>query len=260
MSGPQSISVDAPAVRWGLGLFETMLVLSGRPVLEWRHFERMRISARDLGVPVPSERQWTDAVEATIAPAVRGERMLRCSWLAEGSDVGDAASWVLSAVEGAIPAATLRRRERGSVVLLEPELRRSLPAIKSTSWLSCVVGLERAKRRDADEGLFVDGAGGVLEGTSTNLFVVEGELLITPPITAGILPGIMRAWVMEQAPSLGLSVREEILTPSMLRAGSFMTSSLTGFAPIHRLDGEPCRAPEATVRRLRERFQAVVPG
>lgn len=240
------ISVDAPALVHGVGLFETMRVVDREALCAVSHYERMRDSAAALGFPMPAYTQFAFAAGNAAAKAKTAEAAVRCSWLA------DRDAWLMSSTCGPIPAVTLRRRRRGRVVTLGADLSRSLPLHKLTSYAVCVVGLQRAIAAGADEGLFVDARGRILEGTSTNVFAIDGDTLITPPVSAGILPGVTRASVIDTARSLGLRVVERTLTRDDLLRGSFLTGSLTTIAPVRELDGAGCdEPPRGLIQRLR---------
>jgi branched-subunit amino acid aminotransferase/4-amino-4-deoxychorismate lyase len=243
------IAADSPAVAHGLGLFETMLVLRGRVVQLDEHFRRMAASAEELRFPAPSERVFRKAASEAVAHArTSGEAALRVLY------VEDTTLWRLIATVSAIPAATLRRRKGARVITLDPGLSRALPHHKLTSYAASIVGLRQALAEGADEGLFLDRRGRVLEGTATNVFAITGSTLITAPATAPILPGIVRASVLDRAADLGLDVIQRPPTVEELRNGSFLTSSLTTLAPISRVDGVACRAPGRVFSKLRRHF------
>lgn len=242
-------SADSPAVAHGIGLFETMLVIGGRVVQLDEHFQRLAASADALQFPPPSERGFRAAV-ARAARNVQSldEAALRCLY------VEDTARWRLVATAGPIPPTTLRRRKGARVITLDRELSRAIPHHKLTSYAASIVGLRAAIAADADEGLFLDRCGRILEGTATNAFAIAGDTLITAPTRAAILPGIVRAWVLDNAARVGLAVIERAPTIDELRAGSFLTSSLTTLAPIARLDGVACRTPGRAFARLRRLY------
>jgi para-aminobenzoate synthetase/4-amino-4-deoxychorismate lyase len=91
--------------------------------------------------------------------------------------------------------------------------------------------VDRLAVRGGGVPLLVDGDGSVLEAAWGNVWVIEGERLITPPADGRILPGVTRARLMPEA-------EEERLTLERLRAadGVFLTSALRG-AVTARLDG-----------------------
>lgn len=218
------------------GLFETMLVVDGRVVQFEEHLQRMLHSARVLGMACPREDAFRDVVEAAATDAA-----VRCVWR-DGR---------LTTTAMPIPEATLRRRSGAHVVTLPLRVRRESPEHKRTSYLDSLPALRALLSPAADEGLFVDGRGHVLEGTTTNVFAIDGTALITAPVSAGILPGIVRAWVVEHS---GLEVIERAPTIGELRAGSFVTSSLTPLAAIRTLDGARCEPPGRTFTELQRLY------
>ena len=82
---------------------------------------------------------------------------------------------------------------------------RSMTAgLKTLAYTDAVAGLLEARRAGADEALFLDTEGHCSEATASNLFVWTGSLLLTPPISCGVLPGITREAVLELAQAQGL--------------------------------------------------------
>lgn len=249
--------VDAfsPAALHGTGLFETILVVRGRPVLLDAHLARLTASCAALGFTRPDRaRIAKQVVRAAANAAGLREAALHVAWLATSDDLRDDASWSAVTSIGPIPRGTLARRRRGRVVVLDPGFVRSLPQHKTTSYLPCILALREAQARGADEALFVDAKGRILEGSTTNVFAVDGRRLVTPPVSAGLLPGVTRAWVIDAARDLGLRVLERTLTRDALLAGSFMTGSLTMIAPIRTLDGKRCAESEI-VAELQRSFR-----
>jgi branched-subunit amino acid aminotransferase/4-amino-4-deoxychorismate lyase len=230
-----------------LGLFETMRVVRGRVVEAEEHLERMLASTHALSFPSPDPRAFRRAVgKAAQQAAQLDEAALRCVYAAPHGD-----DWRLTATTSPAPPITLRRRRRGRAITLAHA--RALPEHKLTAYAASTIGLREAVAKNADEGLFLDRYGHVLEGTATNVFAIGEETLITAPLDAGILPGIVRGWVIANASHVGLRVVERAPTIDELRAGSFFTSSLTTLAPIRRIDGTECAAPArgfAGLRRL----------
>lgn len=247
------IRADSEAVLHGLGLFETILAIDGRAVLAEEHFERLASSASVLGFPPPARAAFDDAIAPLLAGQT-GEQAIRCTYIA-------AEGWQLFASTGPIPPATRSRRELGRAILLDRSFSRALPQHKLTSYAPCIIALRRAQDAGADEALFVAADGGILEGTSTNVFAVAGDRLgdrlITAPVSAGILPGVTRTWVLRTARTLGIDVEERVPTLDELHRGSFFTGSLTTIAAIRFIDGAPCDAAAPVMAALADRWTSV---
>lgn len=252
------IDSGSPSLLWGVGLFETMLVVRDRVTLERAHFERMADGARQLTIPEPEEGAWAEAIRSALRVEAGAEELaIRCTYL-NSEPNGSAPSWTIVGRAFEIPPVTLRRRNRGRVVLLPPSIQRAMPQLKSISHLASVVGLRHAEERDADEGLFTTAGGGLLEGTATNVFAVEGQTLVTPPVEAGILPGIVRGWVIENAPRVGWSVKTRLLGRDDLLGGSFLTGSLTGLAPVRSVGSQAAQTPGERFDQLARLFEGEV--
>jgi branched-subunit amino acid aminotransferase/4-amino-4-deoxychorismate lyase len=159
------------------------------------------------------------------------------------------------------PAAELL--ERGvqvTVATLRRDPSSPLSGVKSTSRAESVHAKLEASRRGADDALMLTLGGEISEATSANLFLVRGRELLTPPLRAAILAGTTRTWLLEHAPTLGLTVREIPLRPDDLRSAdeAFLSSSVAGIVPLTRLDEQPIGAgtPGAVTRRLRAAREA----
>ncbi|MBI2213808.1 MAG: aminotransferase class IV family protein [Acidobacteria bacterium] len=251
-----TIPLDAPALARGVGFFETILVVRGVPVLLEVHWRRLATGAASLRFPAPSQEAFERAAyHAAGEVAELHEASARVSWLALGHDVQDPRSWKLVALSGPVPAATLQRRKRGRVIVLGRHVPRPTPGLKTVSYVPSVLGLREAHEKNADEALFTDARGRILEGTTSNVFAMRGDVLITPPVSAGLLPGVMRGWVVARALAAGLTVRERLLTRGDLLAGSFLTGSLTKIAPIRFVDGVRAAQPGDICRALAKAFE-----
>jgi branched-chain amino acid aminotransferase len=133
---------------------------------------------------------------------------------------------------------------------------------KVTNYLANMLAVREAKARGAEEALIVDARGHVVEGASSNVFLVNAGRLATPPEGEGILMGITRAHVIAAASDLSVPIDERALYPDDLyRADEvFITSSIRELLPVVRVDGRPvgAGAPGAVVRALHRRFRREV--
>jgi branched-chain amino acid aminotransferase len=89
------------------------------------------------------------------------------------------------------------------------------------------------------EAVVLNAAGNVSEGSGENIFLVKDEVLSTPPLTASVLPGINRRFVIQLARDLGYQLREEMIAREMLYLADeiFFTGTAAEITPIRSVDG-----------------------
>ena len=128
---------------------------------------------------------------------------------------------------------------------------------KTTSRLAYHLAREEARAARASEALLVSAAGTVLEGAGSNVFVVRRSSVVTPPLGLGILPGVVRRWVLETGAKLGIDAREQNLRAADLTAADevFLSSSVQTIVPLAALDGRALPARDLGAR-LREHYAA----
>jgi branched-chain amino acid aminotransferase len=131
---------------------------------------------------------------------------------------------------------------------------------KVGNYLASLLALKVAKAAGAQEALIVDTAGRVIEGTTSNVFLVRGGQVITPPEQAGILPGITRAHLVEIAAEIGHPVQFSAIVPADLAAADevFISSSIREVVPVVRVDEHTVGngRPGPITRALHEAFRA----
>jgi 4-amino-4-deoxychorismate lyase len=245
---PVLLADDEGFVR-GRAAFETLRVYGGTPFRLAEHLTRLAQSAARIGLPTPALDEVESLARVALAEAELEDAVLRLYWTpgapcaAEGTAIA-----LVSAVPDWIEPA--RRRGQRLVSLLYP--RRSstwlLAGTKSTSYAVHLAAEQEAQRRGADDAVFVDADGVVLEGPVTNLWWRRGRTLFTPSLDLGILAGETRAALLSLAPDLGYPVEEGAYPIEELRtaAEAFTSSSVREVLPVVDVDGRPlARGPVA---------------
>jgi 4-amino-4-deoxychorismate lyase len=123
-----------------------------------------------------------------------------------------------------------------------------LPGTKSVSYAVNIAAEREAKRLGADDAVFVDEEGVVLEGPVTNVWWRRGRTLLTPALELGILAGETRAALLGLAAGLGYAVEEGTYALDDLAEAdeAFTSSSVREVMPIVELDGRSLgRGPAA---------------
>jgi branched-subunit amino acid aminotransferase/4-amino-4-deoxychorismate lyase len=113
--------------------------------------------------------------------------------------------------------------------------------IKSNNLLNNALAMQEALRTGADEALMQNQAGEFVECSQTNVFFVNAGAALTPPLSAGLLPGITREFVLEMAAELGIPAREARITPADLESMDevFVTGTTREVTPVTTIDGRP---------------------
>ena len=246
------ISVLDRTFEHGLGLFETLRTWNGRAVLLGRHLARMTRSARELGLPLdPSALPDDAAVAALLAAETReGDSVLRITLSGGTSRDGGSVVWMRARP---LPAAT----PVGGVELIPTwgvvQQRDPLARHKSLNYWSRRLAQEHFGERESWEALLVDPEGLAWEGSRTNVFAIHRGTLLTPPERGWLVPGIMRRVVLERAEQMAVETSEENLSLDTLRTASevFVTNSVRGVVPVHRLEGRLFADAKPLTMRIR---------
>ena len=242
------IRADDEGLLRGRAAFETLRIYSGRPFSLEAHLDRLTASAASIGLPALERRRLQVLVGLVLPKAEGGDAALRLVWTAGPTGGVPIALALLSEVPDWIEAA----REQGASAVSLLGLRSSapwlLPGVKSTSYAVNMAAEAEARRRGADEALFVDAEGTVLEGTVTNVWWRRGQTLYTPSLDLGILAGVTRAALIELAPAGGYAVEQGTYRLDDLLGAeeAFTSSSVREVMPLVEIDGRTLpRGPAA---------------
>jgi 4-amino-4-deoxychorismate lyase len=243
------IRVDDLGLMRGDGIFETVLVVNGKPRELGPHFDRLVRSAAMLDLPAPDRAAFDRATQAVLDAWTGGPEMALKWVYTRGVEGGDGtptgfalgleiAEKVKRQRADGIAAITLERGIDEGLAKRAPWL---LFGAKTLSYAVNMAGIREAERRGAAEVIFTTSDGYVLEGPTSTLVAVTGKTLRTPPTTIGILPGTTQAALFRAAERAGWEIRTESLKISELleAKGLFLASSVRKVTRIHTLDGEP---------------------
>jgi branched-chain amino acid aminotransferase len=265
-----TVSVFDRSFLLGDGLFETMRVTGGRLFRPERHLARLERSAERLRLSVPAGGDdLAEAIRKTLAANHLKDAAVRLT-LSRGVGLpgpGIAGAETPLCVIAARPFHGYPDRwyEPGAEAVVSAIVKNEwspLAGIKTTSYAEHVLARAEAAERGADEALFVNTRGHLVEGSSANLFAVMAGRVHTPDLASGCLPGVTREAVIELVKEGGWDIREEALLPSDLAAADeiFLTNSLLGAAPLSQIDGREVGAecPGPVTRRLVEQYRDLV--
>ncbi len=253
------LHADDEALLRGRGAFETIRVYGGAPFRLAEHLERLAGSAERIGLPSVNRLELDELARQALEAAGRPEAVLRLYWTPTPTAL---------ALVSDVPAHLEDLRVRGQRLISlrgfradEPWL---LPGVKSTSYAVNMAAEAEARRRGADDAVFVDAAGIVLEGPTTNIWWRRDRTLFTPSLDLGILAGITRGVLLELAGSVGYQVEEGQFGLDDLHDAdeAFTSSSVREVMPVTELDGQAlARGPAADELQaaLRRSAEATLP-
>jgi 4-amino-4-deoxychorismate lyase len=244
------LHADDEAFLRGRGAFETIRVYGGRPFRLEDHLERLAASSERLDLPAVDTDAFRELAEQAIGAAGERDVVLRL-YLTPGRE-GEGRPTALAMVS-TIPAVLEERRAAGMRMItvplgLDPNLRADAPwllgGVKSTSYAVNMAAEAEARRRGADDAVFLAAGRIVLEGPVTNVWWRRGRQLFTPALDLGILAGVTRSTLIEEAEGLGYAVREGAYPVAELAAAeeAFTSSSVREVMPVVELDGAPIGA------------------
>lgn len=237
------ISVLDRGLLRGEGVFETVRTYAGVPFAVSRHIARMHQSAAAAGIRLPPDVDLVGAIEAVCH--VNGFAETRVHLTVTGGAGGPAPDPIGDVEPTTIALAGELRDPDGTVEVTAvtlPWVRHegaALTGVKPTSYLDHLIGHKWAQGNGADEGLWRNGVGDVTEATGSNLFVVRGGVVTTPPVSAGLLPGVTRDLVLERCHARGVPAEERTLTVADVTGADecFLTSTTKEAVAVVSVDG-----------------------
>jgi 4-amino-4-deoxychorismate lyase len=260
------LNADDEALLRGRAAFETTRVYAGSPFKLDEHLARLAGSAARIGLPPVDVEECEKLARSALDAAGEPEAVLRLYWTAgrEGSGRPTALALVSS-----VPPQLEELRTRGIKLIalplgLEADLRAFAPwllgGVKSTSYAVNMAAEAEAKRRGADDAVFLASGDIVLEGPVTNVWWRLERVLYTPALELGILAGVTRATLIAEAAGLGYEVREGAFPLKHMAAAeeAFTSSSVREVMPAIELDGNPVGdgSPGEVARELQTRLRA----
>ena len=223
----------------GLGLFETLLALDGKPVFLERHLARLRSACTRLNWEI-SYPDFSKIIPVLLAKShlTLGPARLRITVTAGSGPLNDiqlGTDWKIW-----MSAQPLSQTPASVTALLSPWPRNEnspLVGLKCASYAENLLALDHARRLGFAETLFLNTAGHLCEAATANLFLVKNGVLFTPSRASGCLPGIAREVVLEIANHHKIEAHECTLTQEDLADADevFTTSSIRGVQSISKI-------------------------
>lgn len=257
------VSVEDRGFQFGDGLYEVVRVYEGRFFYLDRHLERLKKGAQEIYLNFDFDIETLKEVckkavadggfkDASVYIQVTRGAAPRQHNFPEKSSC----TWVVIARE-AKPQPE-EYYENGVSAITVPDERWMRCNVKTVQLIPNCIAKEKAKRAGAYEAIFHRG-GIVTEASSSNVFIVKSNKLLTHPANNFILHGITRGVVLEIAEKLDLELREETFSLDQLLDADevFLTGTMTEVMPIVKVDGKIIGdgVPGSLTRNIIEEFR-----
>jgi branched-chain amino acid aminotransferase len=264
------VSIFDRSFLFGDSVYETLRTYGGRPFALPRHLDRLEASAGRLRVGLPPRGEIERRVMETLGAAANDESYVRVVvsrgetgfGLGAGIDAPGRVYVIVRPYEPPPPEALAK-----GIAVVVARTRRNPPsaldpAIKTGNYLNSILAMIEAKDAGADDAVLLNLDGFVTEATTSTLFAVLGGVLVTAPLSAGILEGVTRHYALIAAKDAGLTVAVRDFTAAELRAAeeAFLASTLKEVLPIRTIDGQPTKrpAPGPVTARMREALSKTI--
>jgi branched-chain amino acid aminotransferase len=238
------------------------------------HLQRLRESAAIHGIDVPySSDELAEACRTVIREnELRSAYVRPLVWLGVGELGTDPSDLPVEAMVAAVELGTYhgaRALESGIDVAVSSRQRpakNTIPTMAKAGgvYLSSQLISREARRNGYKEGIALDTEGNVSEAAASNAFLVRHGVVMTPPLSAAILPGITRDTVITLARELGFEVREESIQREALYTAEevFLTGTAAEITPVRSVDRRPVGSgrPGAVTAAIQQAFFGLFTG
>lgn len=264
------ISVFDHGLLYGDGIFEGIRAYNGRVFKLKEHIDRLFHSARAILLDIPMSH--ADIMKAVVDTCRANDLREGYIRLVVTRGVGTLGlnpnrckNPSVIIIAGKIQLYPKEMYENGMEIVTVATTRNLTnavnPAIKSLNYLNNVLAKIEANVAGVEEAIMLNSDGYVAECTGDNIFIVRGNDLVTPPLSAGALYGITRGVVMDLARELGMNVMEANLTRYDLFIADecFLTGTGAELIPVTKIDGRVIGTgkPGPKTRQLVEKYRSL---
>jgi len=243
------LSVYDHGTLYGDGVFEGIRVYGGRIFQCQAHIDRLFASAKAIRLAIPyTKQEIVDAMCETVAANAIEDGYIRLVVTRGVGTLGlspfkcpDPSVYVIADQIVLYPK---EMYDNGMAVIVAKTLRTSAsmldPGIKSLNYLNNILAKIEAIDAGVAEAIMLNEHGHVAECTGDNIFIVDSGRVVTPPLSAGVLPGITRGVVIDLARQNEIPVSEEDIPAERLYQADecFLTGSAAEVIAVTKIDDQ----------------------
>jgi branched-chain amino acid aminotransferase len=249
------LSVYDHGTLYGDGVFEGIRAYSGKIFECQAHVDRLFASAAKVRLTIPyTKEQIVEAMQQTLAANAMTDGYIRLVVTRGEGTLGlspfKCPRGSVFVIADQIELYPREMYERGMPVIVAKTRRTSPtmldPSVKSLNYLNNIMAKLEALDAGVGEAIMLNDRGEVSEATGDNIFIIKDGVVLTPPVSAGILQGVTRRVVMELCAAAGIECREQTILPEELYVADecFLTGTAAEVIPVTKIDNRPIAAGE----------------
>ncbi len=239
------VSVLDRGFLFGDGVYEVIPAYGGRLLRLAEHLQRLQNSLDGIRLKNPmSQQQWLEVIQTLLQEndaqdqsvylqVTRGVASYRDHSFPQSTQA------TVFIMVNSLHAADVETLKQGACAISLDDIRWQACNIKATALLANVMLRQQATEKDCAEAILIRG-GFATEGAASNLFIVKDEVVITPPKSSFLLPGITRDLIIELANNNNISLQQRNISEDELRNADeiWLSSSTKEILPVTKLDGK----------------------
>jgi branched-chain amino acid aminotransferase len=242
------VSVFDHGLLYGDGVFEGIRSYNCLVFKLREHIDRLYASAQGISLKIPMEKsQMEKAIIGTLKANKLKDAYIRAVVTRGEGDLGldprNCRRPTVFIITDKIALYPAELYHKGLKIVTVPT-RRNIPEalnpqIKSLNYLNNILGKIEAINAGVQEAVMLDQSGFVTECTGDNIFMIKDKVLVTPPVSVGVLNGITRGAVLQLAAKAGLKACERMVTRFELYTSDevFLTGTAAELIPVVMMDG-----------------------
>lgn len=242
------VSVFDHGLLYGDGVFEGIRSYNCLVFKLREHIDRLYASAQGISLKIPMEKsQMEKAIITTLKANKLKDAYIRAVVTRGEGDLGldprNCRRSTVFIITDKIALYPAELYHKGLKIVTVPT-RRNIPEalnpqIKSLNYLNNILGKIEAINAGVQEAVMLDQSGFVTECTGDNIFMIKDRVLVTPPVSVGVLNGITRGAVLQLAAKAGLKACERMVTRFELYTSDevFLTGTAAELIPVVMMDG-----------------------
>ena len=261
----QFIDVNDRAVQYGDGLFETIAIIKGQPLLWDLHLKRLAKGAQKLNIPFPEENKFLEDFQQLNPPTNKNSVVKIILTRGQGgrgyrSPENSISTRILSL--SPYPDYPQIWQKEGVHCELSPirlGLNPFFAGIKHLNRLEQVMARSQWQDPAIAEKILCDLGGRVIEGTQSNLFIYNNGKLSTPLLNNCGIEGVMKEFIIQKAQDMGVPCQQRLISLADLATaeGLFLTNSLIGIWAVKQFQQTTYQIeqlPQQLIHHIRHLF------